>query len=157
MGGGRQRSPSRFCPAAHICTACMKSGHYIVRCPLVLANPEKYSQIDVRHGCFECGSSRHKSGDCLKTREPCKYCGDTHSTDYCPFNRKAMTWHEFYDEQYDTVYFESAADGDVTWDMPLPGDTILWCCDACNHLLPDNAKACPLCAALRRRTGTRTS
>lgn len=141
-----------FCPPAHKCQVCLRQGHWIVECSIVRNDRRRYAHIDLEEGCLFCGSAAHDMQQCPAKRRVCNACGDLHATNLCPFNRKTMSWHEFYDERTKSRFYQNTATQEVTWEEPLAMDTVLWCCDPCNHLLPSNVSECPQCHAKRRTT-----
>lgn len=79
-------------------------------------------------------------------REKCHECGGMHNTLHCPYKVPPQEWHEFYNSNEQHVYYVNSGTQQVTWDSPLsPLDTVLWHCDQCRLLLPDEVKECVEC------------
>lgn len=132
-------------PPEYRCPVCRSLGqHWVIECPAVLENPRRFRQIDTVRGCLSCGMSGHTALGC-PLRKKCRDCGGSHDVSECPFNRKPVEWHEFFDEASKRVYYYSPADEKTTWDPPAVIDKVLWCCDPCNALLPTSTAKCVTC------------
>ncbi|CUE71458.1 Hypothetical protein, putative [Bodo saltans] len=148
---GRRRGPKPPppCPPGFKCHQC-EQNHWTKDCPRVMRDPHRYPKIDVVRGCYQCGQVGHNPAACPVKREKCHECGGMHNTLHCPFKHPPQEWHEFFSPKEQHVYYYNSETKQVTWDEPLTTyDTVLWHCDGCKLLIPNDVKECVECHVLR--------
>lgn len=135
---GRQSRSNRPppVPSSFQCHVC-EGNHWTVHCPRVLRDPHKYPRVH-ENGCYQCGRFGHRGKTCTVRRYRCNDCGGMHDTKECIYLYKPKQWHEFYDPIHQKVFYVNVETNVPQWAVPYHLDIVLWHCDRCKLLIPDD-------------------